>query len=496
MSILDEARKKLAELGRGGATEQSILDRALELSGSSSDNPLNLMPNLKPGSVIQGLNGDKIRVDESLGDYLWRKPRDTFNSLKAGTLQVLANTALGVPAHWLGNVGAHEDDDPLGDNGIYAWGLRRQGLSEPEVQNALAAKRAEAGYTDNTPGVRASKWLLDKYNAAQDWIQEDYKRNVPNPDAWDEAVHGVGTTVGSYLAGLGAYAAGMPFGPVAAGLMGAAASGGLEAANEGADVLANAYKQGKYNEGLDAANKSFITNMGLNTALDFTAGRFNPLLSKINNPFLRWLAETGAETVNEAVMQEPMQGVIEGAATNTVNDGSGFWGNLWDETAKYPEYLKEVGPTTAASTLLSQMMFGGANYAANKLQQRQQNNELQELIPQVAEELYKEQQAQREAQEEAAYLKYLEDAVKRQDEYNADLEALGDIDLENYERESLEELERQRAYEAQLQRDQQARKAQAQEEAERYYKAVEEAARREQDEAAARQVMDDMQLEL
>ncbi|MBQ8691661.1 MAG: hypothetical protein IJ520_00760, partial [Synergistaceae bacterium] len=422
MSILDEARKKLAELGRGGATEQSILDRALELSGSSSDNPLNLMPNLKPGSVIQGLNGDKIRVDESLGDYLWRKPRDTFNSLKAGTLQVLANTALGVPAHWLGNVGAHEDDDPLGDNGIYAWGLRRQGLSEPEVQNALAAKRAEAGYTDNTPGVRASKWLLDKYNAAQDWIQQDYKRNVPNPDAWDEAVHGVGTTVGSYLAGLGAYAAGMPFGPVAAGLMGAAASGGLEAANEGADVLANAYKQGKYNEGLDAANKSFITNMGLNTALDFTAGRFNPLLSKINNPFLRWLAETGAETVNEAVMQEPMQGVIEGAATNTVNDGSGFWGNLWDETAKYPEYLKEVGPTTAASTLLSQMMFGGANYAVNKAQQRQQSqqiNELQELIPQVAEELYNEQQAQREAPEqEAASLKYLEDAVKRQDEYN------------------------------------------------------------------------------
>lgn len=206
----------------------------------------------------------------------------------------------------------------------------------------------------------AAKWLLNKNVDVSDWWSGlNASTAGENPHFVSDVASGVGSSLGFMLAGAGAMGAASKLGRVGQLAAGAFTEGGLEALTEAGGFLTEAQAQGQYDKGLSAANKSFVSNAGLNMLLNLAGGRYNPYLDKIPG-FAGWLAKTAAEVGEEALLQEPLQGVIESAASKTLQNGGDFLPNLWESLKEYPEILQQVGPSSAASTALIQALFGVA----------------------------------------------------------------------------------------------------------------------------------------
>ena len=223
----------------------------------------------------------------------------------------------------------------------------------------------------------AAKWLLNKNVDVSDWWSGlNASTAGENPHFVSDVASGVGSSLGFMLAGAGAMGAASKLGRVGQLAAGAFTEGGLEALTEAGGFLTEAQAQGQYDKGLSAANKSFVSNAGLNMLLNLAGGRYNPYLDKIPG-FAGWLAKTAAEVGEEALLQEPLQGVIESAASKTLQNGGDFLPNLWESLKEYPEILQQVGPSSAASTALIQALFGvaGMGQAVTKTDQTVANPE-------------------------------------------------------------------------------------------------------------------------
>ena len=208
----------------------------------------------------------------------------------------------------------------------------------------------------------AAKGTLRLHNYVSDAL-DDYEKQVigENPNWWQELVKGSGSLFGYMMIGnLGGWAARSLAGaaPLTSLLIGGLTQGAGESLSEAGGFLADAYKNGQYDNGaIGVANQSFLTNLALNSLLDTTVGRFNPKVDAIENPFKHWLAATGAEVVNE-ILQEPSQQVIEKAAQNTLQGNGGFISNLGESLKEWPQTFMELAPTVAGSTLLTQILLG------------------------------------------------------------------------------------------------------------------------------------------
>lgn len=201
--------------------------------------------------------------------------------------------------------------------------------------------------------------LLNVDKGFQEDLRAKYTQAAgEDPSLVSKIAHGVGTSIGFMLAASAAVASGQ-FSPKAAALIGAATEGGLEALSEAGSVLSDAAAEGKYDEGVSAAQNSFLTNLGLNTGLNYLGGRWNPWIAQMKPGIGKKLLQVGAEVGEEAFLQEPLQGVIENAAKQTLEEGGNFYSNLLESVKQYPEILEEVAPSTIGSTLITQMLFMG-----------------------------------------------------------------------------------------------------------------------------------------
>ncbi|MBQ3586256.1 MAG: hypothetical protein II964_06020, partial [Synergistaceae bacterium] len=200
-------------------------------------------------------------------------------------------------------------------------------------------------------------------NYIGDYIQ-DWRNNTigDNPTYAEQAVEGAGSSVGFMGTGLlTALGTGNPF-------LGAIASGATEALSESGGVLADAYRQGMYREGLEAANKSFLANLALNSVLNAFLGPFSKGTAAIRNPITRHLAGTAGQVLNE-IIQEPSQKVIENAANESLNNGGEFVSALGGQIPQWGDYFSELAPSVTASTLITQGLLGLGGLANPNIRQ-------------------------------------------------------------------------------------------------------------------------------
>lgn len=291
---------------------------------------------------------------------------DTLAPFAIGLGNMANDTAIGGTGWLLGNIGrVVEAISPFS-------GMDKEHKKEREILDSVALISGDWSILDNVderlPLYRdswitsAAKGTLGLHNYVSDAL-DNYEKQVigENPNWWQELLKGSGSSFGYMMIGnLGARLAASlaNAAPLTSLVVGGFTQGAGESLSEAGGFLADAYKNGQYDNGaIGVANKSFGTNFLLNTLLDTTVGRFNPKVNAIENPFKHWLASTGAEVVNE-ILQEPSQQVIEKAAQNTLNGNGGFMSNLGESLKEWPQTFMELAPTVAGSTLLTQILLG------------------------------------------------------------------------------------------------------------------------------------------
>ena len=129
-----------------------------------------------------------------------------------------------------------------------------------------------------------------------------------------------------------------------------------------------------------------------------------------------------AEVGEEAALQEPVQAIIEQAAKRSIDEGVDFLPALMEAAKQYPEILKEVGPTTAASTAITSLLTGGLAGAANRKIAQAEQKDAQRIQKQDA--LYDRVQDMKVGDEHAAIMEEL-----REDLTEAEREELGGISV-------------------------------------------------------------------
>ena len=275
-----------------------------------------------------------------------------------GNLSMLSSNLLGGTGWGLQNVGRMiEKISPFSGESVSEnnRGLLRQlGYSDEQINELLP-------YRDSWITTLGNDFL-DKSNAVSDEIKA-YEAELlgDNPTPLANIMRGAGTSTG-YLA-TGFLARGNPL--TAALVMGAG-----EALSEAGMFMSEAHRQGKdVGDALSAANKSFLTNATLNTGLNYFLSPFGKWAGKVENPINRYLVGTASELANE-LLQEPSQHVIEQAATNSLNNGTGFLSELGESVKQWPETFAQLAPEVAGSTLVTQALLAPfhipANYAYNR----------------------------------------------------------------------------------------------------------------------------------
>ena len=200
-------------------------------------------------------------------------------------------------------------------------------------------------------------------NYIGDYIQ-DWRNNTlgDNPTFAEQAMEGAGSSLGFMGTGLlTALGTGNPF-------LGAIASAATEALSESGGTLADAYRQGMYNQGLEAADKSFAANLALNSVLNAFLGPFNSKTAGIRNPVTRHLRSTAEQVLNE-IIQEPSQKVIENAAAESMRNGGEFVSALGGQIPQWGDYFSELAPSVTASTLITQGLLGLGGMATPNIRQ-------------------------------------------------------------------------------------------------------------------------------
>ena len=276
---------------------------------------------------------------------------DTLGAFGIGVANMLNNTVLGGTALGLGNLGrVTEAISPFSgwDNDTLAH-LANLGLTPDEAYQI-------SPYRDSWL-TSMGKGTLAVHNAIDDTLKDARTQVIGNnPSFLARGMEGFGSNIGFLLSAL-------LFGsnPLTAAL----ASGGLESISEAGGMLADAYRNGQYDNGaIGAANKSFLANLVLNTGLDYALGPFGKATEGIKNPITRYLASGLTEILNEE-FQEPSQEVIEQAAMNSLNNGTGFLPELGQSIKQWPETFTQLAPEVAFSTLLS-VLAGGAGAVATR----------------------------------------------------------------------------------------------------------------------------------
>lgn len=266
-----------------------------------------------------------------------------------GTSNMVNNTVLGGAGQILGSLGrAVEAISPWsGDDG--------QELRSQLILAGIPLEQARemTPYQDSWL-TSLGKSALDARNYIDEGIQ-NWRNDVlgDNPTLMAQILEGSGSSLGFMGTGIAANALA---GPLAAAL----SIGGAEALSESGGVLADAYKQGQYDQGLATAGKSFLTNAGLNSALNIGLGPFAEHVAKMRNPLSRFGLGTVEEVINELI-QEPSQQTIEKAARRDIYNGEDFMPALVDEGGNWWNTVKQLAPSVAGSTLLTQLITGGGN---------------------------------------------------------------------------------------------------------------------------------------
>lgn len=275
-----------------------------------------------------------------------------------GTANMANNTLVGGTGYGLGNLGRFvEWLSPFSGETI-----------TPNDRRALAniGYNAEqinqlAPYEDSwiTSGA---KGVLSAHNAIEDSLN-DWRAELlgDNPTTLAKMAEGSGSSIGYMLAALA-----LGTTPLGSSLI----AGAGEALSEAGGFMGDAYRNGQYDNGaLSTANKGFAANAVLNTGLNYLLSPFGKIAGKIENPVARYLVGTGTETLNE-LLQEPSQQVIEQAATNSLNNGTGFMSELGESVKQLPEIFPQLAPEVAGSTLMTQALLAPmgikANYAYNQ----------------------------------------------------------------------------------------------------------------------------------
>jgi hypothetical protein len=165
-----------------------------------------------------------------------------------------------------------------------------------------------------------------------------------------------------------------------------------DAAGEAGDVLGKVFKKGGTDaQASSAANKTFLTNMGINALLETTIGPFSDFGANAKG-FWGWLLRALGATGEEA-FQEPLQDASNESASQVNPDGtpltySQFGRNLLNESKKWPQYLKESGIPAAGSAFLTQMLLGGlggggGSSARTRTQGEAQSQQQEKLLPEI-----------------------------------------------------------------------------------------------------------------
>ena len=199
------------------------------------------------------------------------------------------------------------------------------------------------------------KGSLELQNTNRDYINEwEHDLLGDNPTPLAKMARGAGTSVGFMGTAAALSALGGGFTPLNFAL----GMGGSEALAETGGFLGDAYRSGRYDdEVLSTAGKNFLTNMALNTTLDYFLSPVGKVASKVANPVGRYLAGTGSQIVNE-LLQEPSQQVIEQASMNSLNNGTGFLSELGESAKQWPEMFNQLAPEVTGSTLITQGLLG------------------------------------------------------------------------------------------------------------------------------------------
>ena len=223
------------------------------------------------------------------------------------------------------------------------------------------------GYTDdkiNQIAPYQDSWItsgaknvLSAQNVVDDWIKEQRDDLLgDNPTMGARVSEGAGSSIGYMLSMLATRA-----NP----LLAAAVGGVGEALSEAGGFMGDAYREGQYDKGaISAANKGFAANALLNTGLNIALSPFGGLAGKIENPVGRYVVGTGQEVLNE-MLQEPSQNVIEQAAKNSLNNGTGFLSELGESAKQWPEMFAQIAPEVAGSTLLTQTLLAPLGIKGN-----------------------------------------------------------------------------------------------------------------------------------
>ncbi len=246
---------------------------------------------------------------------------DTLGAFSLGAGKMANDTLVGGTGYGLGVLGraveaispwsGEDEEETLRRMKLRALGVSRRIMPTTRVYN-------DSWLTSGAKGVLGfHNAIEDEINALRkDWIGD-------NPSRIAELFEGSGSSFG-FMASRAALASN----PITALF----ALSGLEALSEAGGFMGDAYRRGMYDKGaLSTATKSLGTNFLLNMALDYGTSRLSPYVRNIQNPYKRWAAGAGAEILNE-IMQEPSQHVIENAALNSLNNGTGFTGELWDSS--------------------------------------------------------------------------------------------------------------------------------------------------------------------
>lgn len=271
---------------------------------------------------------------------------DTAGAFTLGAANMLNDTVVGGTGYLLGNLGRGvEYISPFsGRSNSTVNALLDAGYTLNQIESI-------APYEDNWL-TSAAKGTLYAHNTFQDAIDDTRTRWLgEDPSKLARISEGSGSSIGFMLAGL---------------LMGsnlltsAIMAGSSEALSEAGGFMGDAYRNGQYDNGaLGAANKSFLANAVLNTGLDYHLAPYGKLTENIANPFKRYAYGTIGEVLNE-ILQEPSQHVIEEAAKNSLNNGTGFMPELGQSIQQWPELFAQLAPEVAVSTLLTQGLLGVA----------------------------------------------------------------------------------------------------------------------------------------
>ena len=387
----------------------------------------------KENSTIQQPNSPKFatvsdalaaiqsgNVQSSAQEYTnTNDPITLLGALGLGAAGMANNTLIGGTGLALGNIGRMVESvspwsgDPLNEHDRNLF--YKLGYSTDEINKLVP-------YEDSWI-TSAAKGTLGLHNSIDDTLNNwEHDLLGDNPTFEANVAKGTGSSFGYMGAGAALSALSGGVTPLAWAL----GMGGSEALSEAGGFLADAYKNGQYDNGaIAAADKDFLANMALNTTLDYALSPFGTFASKAKTPLGRVARGMLSEQVNE-LLQEPSQQVIEHAATNSLNNGTGFMSELGESAKQWPETFMQLAPEVSASTALTSLLTLPMNLKQSRKQIDYENgykqlvddrNKAEELLlgidPNNTEELQKAQ----------IHIANLEEAIKNYGKSSAQIKA-------------------------------------------------------------------------